>query len=104
MAASNKQKDKRIADLEAQLAKGSKTSKPADDYDEDEDDFDDEEIAYDKNELRWFLIENEGAKEYRKDIESVLGDYPNMSFQDALTFAKAKTPQESKSSSNFSTR
>ena len=72
-----------------------------------EDDFDDEEdndTWFDATEFRFFLIENPEAKDYRSQIESTLNDYPNLSFEDALALVKAKTPKESTSSKDFSTK
>ena len=106
MVASNKKKDKRISDLEAKLSKEYKKPKKSEIYEyEYKDDGDlEDEISYDKTEFRFFLVEEEWARNYRKDMEDVLQKYPNMPFQDALDFAKAKTPPESKSSNNFSTK
>jgi len=76
------------------------------DVDDDEEDYDnyDEVNGFDKTEFRFFTIENPEAKEYRTWMESILEEYPNMSFEDALALVKAKTPKESTSSNDFSSR
>ena len=73
-----------------------------DDWDYDDDDV--ESFEFDRTEFRFFTIENPEAKEYKAQMEEVLSDYPNMSFDDALALVKAKTPQESTSSTDFSSK
>lgn len=71
MQESSKAKDKRIAELEAQLAeKGSN-----DEQDEDDSDSDDFEPSYDKADLLEFLIDND-AKDYKAGIIEALDEYP----------------------------
>jgi len=100
MSKAMKQKDQQIADLKAQLA----SSDSLDDDDDDDYDFDDDTSGFDKTEFRFFTIENPEAKEYRNELESTLGKYPDMSFEDALTLVKAKKPKESSSSTSFSSK
>ena len=68
------------------------------------DDLEDDEPSFDKTEFRFFLIENPEAKEYSKEIESTINDYPNLSLDDALALAKAKKPKQSETSDDFSTK
>lgn len=97
MSKALKAKDKEIAELKAKLS-----WKSEDDADDDFDDLDWDD--FDRNEFRFFLLENSEAKEYQKEIEWVLENYPWISFDDALALAKAKKPQESKSTNDFETK
>ena len=97
MQKASKAKDKRIADLEAKLAKQDSQS------DKEEFEFEDED-GFDKTEFRFFIIENPEAKDYKDELMSTLEKYPSMSFNDALTLVKAKTPKESTSSNDFSSK
>lgn len=101
-----KKMSKTIKDLRAEneALKKAKVTKTEDVDDEEEYDFDEEEGGFDKTEFRFFTIENPEAKEHQKQMESLLEKYPNMSFEDALTFVKAQTPQESTSSKDFSSK
>ena len=68
------------------------------------DDLEEDDIIIDKNELRFFLIENPEAKEFKNEIENIVNDYPNLSLDDALALAKAKKPKQSTSSDDFNTK
>ncbi len=73
---------------------------------DDDDDYDfeeDEAGEFDRTEFRFFTIENPEAKDFSEDIEAIVTDNPNMSFEDALLFAKAKRPKTSTSSNDFNT-
>ena len=100
MSKAMKAKDKQIADLQAKL-----DGQSSDDDDDDGDyELDEVEGGFDKTEFRFFVIENPEAREYSKELEVAVNKYPDMSFEDALTFVKAKTPQESTSSNDFSSK
>ena len=73
------------------------------DDDDDYDDDDDEASEFDRTEFRFFSIENPEAKDFSTEIEDIVSDNPNMTFEDALTLAKAKRPKTSTSSDNFNT-
>jgi len=90
----------KIKELEA-----SKVEDTDDDFD-DVEDFDDEDTDddFDKNEFRWFINDNPEAKDFQEQIRSMLDKYPSMSFEDAFDLVKAKTPRESTSSNDFSTK
>lgn len=96
MSKSLKAKDKEIADLKAKLA--------GDDEDEDysEDDTD-EDVEIDENKLTRFFMKNKDAIEHEEGILSALQQFPNMSFEQALTFTKANN-SESTSSKSFTTK
>lgn len=89
-----------IAENKRLKEKLSTTKTSSDDFDDDDDD----DISFDRNEFRFFLIENPEAKEYSKEIENTINLYPNLSFEDALALAKAKQPKKSQSSDDFSTK
>lgn len=88
----------KLAKLEAQKAN------PVDDEDDEDYEDDTPDNSYDATELRFFFIENPEAKEVKNEITEVLDKYPNMSFEDAFALVKAKTPEQSTSSTSFSTR
>jgi len=100
MSKTMKDQAKLIAKLEAKLEWTSSANDDDDEWDYE----DEEEGGFDKTEFRFFTIENPEAKEYSKQLESALNTYPNMSFEDALTLVKAKTPTESTSSNDFSSK
>lgn len=99
MSKAMKEKDKKIASLESRLAKLESSSNDSDDDYEEEIDLEDN---FDKNEFRFFLIENPEAKDYKNELQNQLDKYPDMSFEDALALVKAKTPKPSESSKDFS--
>jgi len=72
------------------------------DDDEDEDD-EDEEIDIDENKLTRFFMKNRDAIEYEDWIIDTLKQFPNMSFEQALTFTKANN-STSTSNKIFSTK
>jgi len=88
----------------AELRKAQAKKAVANDDDDEDYDFDDDEIGFDKTEFRFFTIENPEAKEYKDQMEATLNKYPDMSFEDALALVKAKIPQESSSSNDFSSK
>lgn len=90
------------ASLKQRIAELEKGQGKQEDID-DEEDIDDGN-SYDELDLRLFLIENSEAKDHKKGIIEALDKYPNMSFDDALDFAKAKTPKQSHSSTDFSSK
>jgi len=98
MSKAMKAKDKEIADLKAKLVNNDS------DWEDEEDEFEDDSTGFDKTEFRFFTIENPEAKEYKNQMEATLDEYPNMSFEDALTLVKAKIPTESSSSNDFSSK
>jgi len=100
MSKAMKAKDQEIADLRAQLEWNSSDKDDDDDWDYEFND----EGGFDKTEFRFFTIENPEAKEYSRELEAILNQYSDMSFEDALTLAKAKKPTESTSSNDFSSR
>lgn len=89
--------------LKAEKAKATKAVKAAQISEDDFEDLDIEE-SFDKTEFRFFLIENPDAKEYSREIQNTIEEYPNLSFEDALALAKARKPKQSTSSSDFDTR
>jgi hypothetical protein len=100
LAKSNKQKDREIERLRAELAKRS-TGKSDDGDDEDDSDFDDEDDT-DSSEVltgsdaRFFFIENPEAKQYREEMEELLDDNPKrkaLSLEDLYLLAKTRFPK-----------
>lgn len=79
-------------------------SKSDEDEDEDFDDEDEDLGTFDKTEFRFFTIENPEAKQFAKEIEKIVTNHPNMSFEDALLLVKAKQPKTSVSSTDFGTK
>lgn len=63
-----------------------------------------DKLANDTSELemRLYFIENPEARKYKEEMQKILNNYPNMSKEDALILAKAKTPKESDDEQDFS--
>ncbi len=97
MSQSLKTKDARIAELEAEAA-GKKAPET-----EIEDD-DEWELSYDKVDLLEFITDNEWANLYKEQMKDLLDEFPGMTFEKALTFAKAQEPEESKSHTMFNAK
>lgn len=52
-------------------------------------------------EMRLYFIENPEAKKHKDEVVDILDKYPNMSKEDALTLAKARSPKESDDVNDF---
>lgn len=52
-------------------------------------------------EMRLYFIENPEAKEHKEAVVDILDKYPNMSKEDALTLAKARSPKKSDDVNDF---
>ena len=69
----------------------------------DEDEIEDSQSTVDENKLTRFLMKNNEALEYEDSIVETLLEFPNMSFEQAFTFAKANN-SESTTSKSFTTK
>jgi len=92
----NKEKDRRIAELESKLSE-----KP----DEVEDDsVDDSTTDYDRVDFLEFITDTPWAWEIKNQIKEALDEYPWISFEKAFAYAKAQLPEESQSYKMFNTK
>ena len=101
LASANKKKDKQIAELEAKLAEGWGDIEFEDDS---IDDNDSDELSYDRVDLLEFLTDTPWAWELKNEMKEALDEFPWISFDKALAYAKAQIPQESRSHTMFNAK
>lgn len=101
LSKANKEKDKRIAELEARIAE---QSNEEDDIQEDENQEEESSEPYDRIDLLEFIVDTPGAAQYKAWIEEALTDFPGISFEKALAYSKAQLPTESSSKKVFNTK
>ena len=92
LSESNKAKDKRIADLEAQINWT------------DSEEVEESTASYEKVDLLEFLTETEWAAAYKESIKETLAEFDGISFEKAFAYAKSLSPTESKSHSLFNAK
>ena len=95
----SKAKDKRIADLEAKIA-----DNKGNEEEEENEDNDSDEPLYDRVDLLEFITDTPWAWELKNQIKETLDEFPWISFEKALAYAKSQWPMESKSHTMFNTK
>ena len=100
LSVANKAKDKEIANLKAQLA-----NKWDDvDIDTDDDIEDDDTVDFDKEFNDELQIEESEEQKLKRNAKDAMEKFPGMTVKEAITYAKAQEPAESRSHTNFNTK
>lgn len=99
LSKSNKEKDRKIAELEAKIVAQSGDLEEEETVEEEW-----SEETYDRVELLEFIVDTPGAAQYKAGIEEALNEFPWVSFEKALAYSKAQLPEQSVSKTNFNTK